>query len=146
MPTTDQLIERALRPGVVYAVVGASRFPVKSGYKIYAYLRKNGLRAYPVNPLADTIMNDRAYPDLKALPQRPDVVNIVVPPDTALEVVKQAHRLCVPIIWLQPGSNSPAIDSYATEHNLMLIKNTCLMTELYRHHLSLKKYPPRQHV
>lgn len=143
MSTTDQLIERALRPGVVYAVVGASRFSVKNGYKIYAYLRKNGLRAYPVNPLADNVMGDRAYPDLRALPQRPDVVNIVVPPEIALEIVKQAHRLCVPLIWLQPGSNSPIIDEYASQHQLTLIKNTCLMTELYRHRFGYKKYSYR---
>lgn len=132
MPTQEQLIERAFRPGVIYAVVGVSRFSVKSGNKIFSYLRKNGLRTYAVNPKAEIINNEKCYPDLKALPQRPDVVNIVLPPEASLEIVKQAHRQCVPVIWLQPGAESPAILEYARANNITLVHNACIMTEYYR--------------
>lgn len=128
----DELIERSLRPGAVYAVVGASRHPVKAGYRVYAYLRRRNVRAYAVNPLAERVMEEAAYPDLKALPQRPDVVVIVVQPHVALGIVEQAHRQCVPNIWLQPGAESAEILRYAADHGFSVVHHACIMTEHFR--------------
>jgi len=128
----EELIDRALRPGAVYAVVGASRYPVKNGYKLYAYLRRRNVRAYAVNPFADEIMGEQAYPDLKSLPQRPDVVSIVLNPNDGLDVVKTAHRQCVSVIWLQPGAESADILRYAKDNDFSIVHHACLMTEHYR--------------
>lgn len=128
----DELIERSLRPGAVYAVVGASRHPVKAGYRVYAYLRRRNVRAYAVNPFAESVMGEQAYPDLKALPQRPDVVVVVVQPQVGLGVVQQAHRQCVPNIWLQPGAESPEILAYAAENSFSVVHHACIMTEHFR--------------
>ncbi len=128
----DELIERSLRPGAVYAVVGASRHQVKAGYRVYAYLRRRNVRAYAVNPFAEQVMGETAYPDLKALPQRPDVAIIVVQPGVALGVVEQAHRQCVPNIWLQPGAESSEVLKFAADRGFSVIHHACVMTEHFR--------------
>jgi predicted CoA-binding protein len=70
--------------------------------------------------------------DLKSLPQRPDVVSVVVNPSVGLDVVQQAHRQCVPVIWLQPGAESADILAYAASNGFNVVHHACLMTEHYR--------------
>jgi predicted CoA-binding protein len=82
--------------------------------------------------MADEVMGEQAYPDLKSLPQRPDVVSVVVNPSVGLDVVQQAHRQCVPVIWLQPGAESADILAYAASNGFNVVHHACLMTEHYR--------------
>ena len=77
----------------VWAVVGASRDPERYGYKIFRTLLDAGYRVYPVNPSADEIAGQRAYPSLAALPEKPDVVDTVVPPAVTLTIAPRPFRL-----------------------------------------------------
>jgi acyl-CoA synthetase (NDP forming) len=67
-------ISRLLKPRRV-AVIGASADANKTAGRPVAYLRKHGFAGeiYPVNPRVDSIDGLRCYPDIKSLPQVPDV-------------------------------------------------------------------------
>ena len=67
-----------LRPRSV-AIVGASDDPKKDGARPLRFLRKHGYpgAVYPVNPRRDTVLGEKAWPSLAALPERPDHVYIV---------------------------------------------------------------------
>lgn len=65
------------------AVVGASRTPLKSGYRVLANIIEFGFEGglYPVNPGVEEILGLRAYPDLARLPETPELVVAVLPRD-----------------------------------------------------------------
>jgi predicted CoA-binding protein len=91
-----------------FAVVGVSRDPAKYGHMVYATLKDHEYTVYPVNPSTDMIGDDVCYPRLETLPETPDCVVTVVPPEVTQEVARTAGRLGVRYIWMQPGSESEA--------------------------------------
>ncbi len=76
--TQRELIEEAVNSRV-WAVVGASEDMSKWGSRIYRALKQSGYTGYPVNPEAATADGDPTYPTLLDLPEKPDVVDVVVP-------------------------------------------------------------------
>lgn len=113
----------------VWAVVGATGNKEKFGCKIYKHLLKSGYEVYPVNPGLEEIDGAKCYAKLADLPVLPEVVNIVVPSKIALEVVKEAAEKGVKTVWLQPGSDKPAVVQAAKEAGMNVIE-ACVLTEL----------------
>jgi acetyl coenzyme A synthetase (ADP forming)-like protein len=71
------------------AVVGASRNPNNIGTRILNAIRGAGFKGsvYPVNPKADVVASLKAYPNLRELPQAPDLVVVAVPANTVNAVI-----------------------------------------------------------
>ncbi len=76
--------ERVLRDFSTLAVVGASRHPEKAAFSVPSALQAEGFRVIPVNPEADTLFGERAYPTLTAMPEPVEVVLVFRPSDEAL--------------------------------------------------------------
>ena len=110
-------------------MVGVSKNPKKYGNKVYKELKWAGYNVYPVNPRVDYIEDDKCYPSLTKLPMVPDVVDMVVPPKISEKVVKDAVKLGIKMIWLQPGSESQKTIKYCSEHNVSVLHNMCIMVE-----------------
>ena len=89
----EQLIEEFLEKRNVFAVVGASRNPMKYGHQVYKDLRNAGYTVYPVNPNTDEILGDKCYASLESLLEIPQVVDLVVPPKVTNEIVKVCKKL-----------------------------------------------------
>ena len=101
-----ELIKEFLDKKNIISIVGASRDPNKYGHQVYIDLKEAGYEVYPVNPNAKEIMGDKCYPDLRSLPVKPDVVNLVVPPKITEDIVKTCKELGITKVWMQPGSES----------------------------------------
>jgi acetyl coenzyme A synthetase (ADP forming)-like protein len=73
------------------AVVGASKTPGKVGYELLKNLAEfyKG-RIYPVNPTADEILGFKAYPSVRAIPDKIDVAVISVPAEKVPEAAVDA--------------------------------------------------------
>ena len=73
-------LKYALDPKSI-AVVGASRYPNKVGYKVIEGLQKWGYKGdiYPVNPRAEKVAGLTAYPTVMDIPDEVDLVFIAVP-------------------------------------------------------------------
>lgn len=110
----------------VWAVVGASNRRHKYGNRIYRTLREAGYRVYPVNRREPTIEGDPAYPRLTALPEPPTVVDVVVPPQEAMQVVQDALAAGAKAVWFQPGSEDPQAMRWAADHGLAVIQDCIL--------------------
>ena len=123
------LIREMLERKNVIAVVGASRDPEKYGHQVYRDLKEAGYSVYPVNPNAPEILGDRCYPDLKSLPVKPDVVNLVVPPEITEEVVKACRELGITKVWMQPGSESEKAIEYCEANGIDVVHGVCIMVE-----------------
>jgi predicted CoA-binding protein len=129
MAMTPDLINKVLDKRNVIAVVGASRNPEKYGHQVYKDLKAAGYKVYPVNPNAKEILGDKVYPDLRSLPVKPDIVNIVVPPTVTREVVKTCKELGITIVWMQPGSESKEAIEFCETNRIEVIHGVCIMIE-----------------
>jgi len=116
----------------VWAVVGVSQDRSKFGNRVFRTLREAGYVVYPVNPRGGEVEGVPVYPSLADLPERPEVVDMVVPPAVTEQVVKEAHRLGLTRIWMQPGSESEAAIAYCWEHGLEVVYDTCAMVHKRR--------------
>ncbi len=125
----EELIEKFLDSKNVFAVIGVSRDPEKYGYKVYKDLKKAGYTVYPINPKAESIDGDKCYNSLRELPERPDVVDIVVPPKITERIIKECKELGIKRVWMQPGSESEEAISFCKENNIEVVHSVCVMVE-----------------
>jgi predicted CoA-binding protein len=124
-----KLIEDFLEKSNVFAVVGASRDPSKYGHQVYRDLRAAGYKIYPVNPNAEEILGDKCYPSLESLPEKPQVVDLVVPPKVTDQIVKVCKKLGIRKVWMQPGSESETALDFCKENNIEVVYGFCVMVE-----------------
>src|ERR1700746_1676419 len=73
------------------AVIGASANPTKSGVVLFDNLVKGNFRGplYPINRTATQIMGKTAYPTLADVPEKVDLVYVVLPQQHVEDAVKQ---------------------------------------------------------
>lgn len=126
------LIRSFLEKKNIFAVVGASRNPKKFGYQVYRDLRSAGYKVYPVNPNADEILGDKCFAKLEDLPEKPDVVDLVVPPKITENVVRTCKKLKIRKVWMQPGSESEAALNFCRENDIDVVYGACVMLERAR--------------
>lgn len=112
----------------IWAVVGANNDPDKYGNKIYKKLKDRGYEVYPVNPKYDRIEGDPCYPDLKSLPKKPVVVNMVVSPKHGRTFIEEAAELGISNIWLQPGTYDDELLELIKNKGLHAIQACVLMS------------------
>jgi acetate---CoA ligase (ADP-forming) len=84
------------------AIVGQSNDAGKTAGRPLKYLRQAGYagRLYPINPARDTVLGERAWPSLAALPEVPEHVYVVAPTGPSVEAVAEAGRLGVKVATL----------------------------------------------
>ena len=98
------MLEEKMLEKKVWAVVGANQNEKKYGNMIYRKLKLRGYIVFAVNPLYDLIDGDLCYENLSSLPQKPDVVDMVVTPKRSKQVLEEAKKLGIKYIWFQPGT------------------------------------------
>jgi len=64
---------------------------------------------------------------LADLPERPAVVDIVVPPKITGEIVRQCAELGLGRVWMQPGSESAKAIRFYQEQGIQVVHDTCAM-------------------
>lgn len=115
------------RDDTLVAVVGATDDPSKYGSVIYRDLKNKGIGVVPVNPNRTTVDGDPVFGSLAALPSAPTIVNIVVPPESTLQVLKAALHLGYTNVWVQPGAESAEVMAFLTENDFNYLANSCIM-------------------
>ena len=123
------MIKEFLRKENIFTVVGVSRDSKKYGHRVYKDLKKAGYMVYPINPNVDKILGDKCYHCLKELPEKPDIVDIVVPPEITEKIVRECKKLGIKRIWMQPGSESEKAINYCKKNSIELIYGVCVMIE-----------------
>lgn len=124
----QEFIEEAINQKV-WALVGATNDTTKYGNKIFKNLKSAGYTVYPVNAKATTVEGEKAYPNLSALPEKPSVVDIVIPPSLVPPVLEEASQLGIELVWMQPGAESDEAVARAEELGLKPIYHACAMVE-----------------
>ena len=126
-------IREAFLNSTTFAVSGASTQREKYGNIIYRALRDSGRNVYPINPRAEEVEGQVAYPDLLSLPVVPQAVSIVTPPEVTRDVVKQAIAIGVKTVWMQPGAQDRQASEAARKAGLEVIDDgSCILVPLSR--------------
>ena len=112
------------------AVTGVSRTPQGHGSNIvYQRLRQRGYEVFAVNPNAETVEGDRAYPDLASIPGSVEAVVIGTRPQTADATMRECAELGIDRVWMHrsvgPGSVSAAATGYGRSHGITVIDGGC---------------------
>jgi acyl-CoA synthetase (NDP forming) len=76
------------------AIVGQSNDASKTAGRPLKFLLQMGYagRIYPINPGRDSVLGQRAWPSIAALPEAPDHAYIVTPTDAALDAVEECGK------------------------------------------------------
>ena len=112
------------------AVTGVSHAPKGHGSNtVYVRLRERGYEVYPVNPNAETVEGDKAYPDLASIPSGVEAVVIGTRPEHADATVRAASDLGITRVWMHrsvdAGSVSPQEAAWGREHGMTVIEGGC---------------------
>ena len=126
---------RILRAAKSVAIVGASPNAARSSYFVGTYLQQSSdYRLYFVNPNADEILGEKAYPDLASLPEVPDIVVVFRRGSDIPSVVDQVVAAGAKTIWVQLGIWNEEAAYDAEAKGLTVVMDRCIKVEHARFH------------
>ena len=124
-----------LRRAKSIAIVGASPNPARSSYFVGTYLQQSSdYRVYFVNPRADTILGEKAYPDLASLPEVPDIVDVFRKASDIPSVIDDALAVGAKTVWVQLGIWNQEAAEYGESKGLTIVMDRCIKIEHARFH------------
>lgn len=128
-----------LRGTRTIAIVGASDNPARASYFVATYLlTATPYRVFLVNPRADTILGEPAYPSLDALPVTPDLVDVFRRHDDLPQVLEETVAVGAATLWLQLGSWHEEVARNAQAAGLSVVMDRCVKIEHARFHGGLR--------
>jgi uncharacterized protein len=112
------------------AVTGVSRTPKTHGSNnVYRRLRERGYDVFAVNPNAQEVEGDHAYPDLKSIPGDIEAVVIGTRPELADHTMRECAELGIKHVWMHRGPGAGSVSDTATEygrqHGITVIDGGC---------------------
>ena len=122
----DQAIQDFIN-GKRIAVVGVSRDEKKFGNTAFAELAARGYQVFAVHPTGQEIAGTRCYPNLAALRGQVDSVLVIVYPQQAVPVLREAAAIGLKNVWLQQGAESPEALALARDLGLNLVARKCVL-------------------
>ncbi len=136
MSKIDPLVQDFLAQKKI-AVVGVSDKRETGCNAAYHRFKEAGYAVSAVNPRLTTFDGAPCYPDLKSIPEKPDVVFILTNPKVTEQIVQQCVDLGIPRVWmhclmgtkpgLAAGMTSVSQDAVrvCNEHGIKVIPGAC---------------------
>ena len=136
MSKVDDLVKDFLAQKKI-AVVGVSDQRETGCNAGYRRFKEAGYDVYAVNPRLTTFEGAPCYPDLKAIPDKPDAVFVLANPRVTDLIVQQCVELGVKHVWMhcmmgtKPGTGgsstsvSPDAVRVCRENGIAVIPGTC---------------------
>ncbi len=109
------------------AVVGVSRSGRGFGSAAFRGLRQRRYEVLPVNSAEGSIDGIDFVPSLDALAGKVEGAVLVVPPNEALQCIRQAAAAGIRYLWLQRGSESPAALQLCRDLGLSSVHGECIL-------------------
>lgn len=122
----DQMMKDILLSARTIASVGLSSNQEKESYWIVSYLKDQGYRIIPVNPMADEILGEKVYPDLESVPEKIDVVQVFRKPEDVPPVVDSAIKIGAKVVWMQEGIVNEEAAQKARQAGLQVVMDACM--------------------
>ena len=124
---------RSMLQGKTIAVIGLSDNPQKPSHYVSLYMQQQGYTIYPVNPAIESVLGQRSYPSLTALPLKPNVVNVFRLPNFIPAIVDEMLALNLTNLWIQQGIINEVAAAKAEAAGIAVVMDRCIMIEHRRH-------------
>ena len=111
------------------AVVGISSDETRPSYRVGKYLQDQGYKIIPVNPKESQVLGKTCYPDLKAIPEKIDVVDIFRRSEDVPPIVDQAIEIGAGAVWMQEGIKHEGAAEKARQAGLKVVQDRCMLKE-----------------
>ncbi|HEY0364890.1 MAG TPA: CoA-binding protein [Pyrinomonadaceae bacterium] len=131
---SPETIRRILDECRTIAVVGLSSDSSRPSNSVSGYMKRQGYRVIPVNPNETSVFGEKSYPDLLAVPEKIDLVDVFRRADEAGKAVDEAIAVGAKAVWLQEGVIDPAAAQRAADAGLMVVMDRCWLKEHVRAH------------
>ena len=125
----DQALKRLFEGTRTIASVGLSNTPSRASGRVCRYLQSKGYRIIPVNPNETEVLGEKAYPDLKSVPEKVDLVQIFRNPEAVPPIVEDAIAIGAKAVWMQDGAGNPEAAKRAEEAGLVAIVDDCMLRQ-----------------
>src|ERR1700755_510656 len=94
-----ETIKRIFDECKTIAVIGLSSSAMRPSYGVASYMQRAGYRVIPVNPNETEVLGEKAFPNLAAIGEPVDLVDIFRNPDFAGEAVDEAIAAGAKAVW-----------------------------------------------
>ena len=121
--------EKILTTCHIVAMVGLSSNPERPSHKVASYLKEQGYRIIPVNPLEKSILGEICYPDLASIPEPIEVVDIFRRAEEVVAIVEQAIKVGAKVVWMQEEVTNEEAAARAREAGLLVVMDKCMRKE-----------------
>jgi len=122
-------IRELLKTSRTIAVVGLSSKRFRPSYGVADYMQRNGYRIIPVNPFETSILGEKCYPDLDAIPERIDIVDVFRRSEFVPEIVEAAIRIGARAVWMQEGVVHEQAAEKARAAGLAVVMDRCILKD-----------------
>jgi len=122
-------IGKLLTNAKTIAVVGLSNSPLRPSHGVSAYLQSHGYRIIPVNPQIKGALGEKAVATLSAINEKIDIVDVFRRSEFVPEIVDEAIRLKLPVLWLQEGVIHEEAAAKARQAGIFVVMDHCILKE-----------------
>ena len=128
-----QVIQRVLHTSRTVAIVGLSSNHLRASHFVGFYAARHGYKVIPVNPREDEVLGLKSYPNLTAVPEPVDVVDVFRAPAAVPGIAEEAVAIGAGALWLQFGVISWAGAEIAVGGGLDVVMDRCFKIEHARY-------------
>ena len=125
-------LRRILKTNHTIAVVGLSADWYRPSYFAAKYMQEHGFRIIPVNPKYDEVLGEKCYPNLKAIPEPVDIVDVFRKSDDCVPIAQEAVAIGAKVLWLQLGVVNEEAARVAEAGGLEVVMDRCVKIEYAR--------------
>ncbi|MFM8246414.1 MAG: CoA-binding protein [Burkholderiaceae bacterium] len=125
-------LRRILKNNHTIAVVGLSADWYRPSYFAAKYMQEHGFRVIPVNPKYDEILGEKCYPNLKAIPDAVDIVDVFRKPEDCVPIAHDAVAIGAQVFWMQLGVVNEEAAHVAEAGGLDVVMDRCVKIEYAR--------------
>jgi predicted CoA-binding protein len=111
------------------AVVGLSDKPLRPSHGVSLYMQQQGYRIIPINPNITSVLGEKAYPCLKDVPEKIDLVNVFRRSEFVPDIVDEAIVLRLPALWLQEDVIHRRAAEKARQAGMFVVMDRCMLKE-----------------
>jgi hypothetical protein len=127
-PSDDQIKEMVQKYKKV-AVVGLSSDQTRPSNAVAKYLQRKGFKIIPVNPNETEILGEKAYPNLSAIPEKVEIVDIFRRPEQVPPIVDEAIKIKALVVWMQEGVINHPAALKASQNGIIVVMDKCMLKE-----------------
>ena len=123
----NQYLIEVLSEVKTIAIVGASSKPEKDSYRVMEALINFGYEVFPVNPnyAGERILGKECYPNLKAIKEKVDMVDIFRAKDFIFNLTKEVIEIKAEVLWTQEGITHEEAANLGRSAGLVVVMDEC---------------------